>query len=106
MHGQPLSSAVDKYNTEIWDSCKALWSVWVPAQLINFAFVPRHLRIPYVAAVSFGWTVIFRCAWSFLLGQRLTHHTMQQMQMPDADADPPHPFHFVWPLLQRDAEQV
>ena len=32
--------------------------MWVPAQLINFAFVPRHLRIPYVAAVSFGWTVI------------------------------------------------
>lgn len=40
--------------------------VWVPAhlpfppllQLVNFAFVPKHLRIPYVAAVSFGWTVI------------------------------------------------
>lgn len=27
-------------------------------QFVNFAFVPRHLRIPYVAAVSFGWTVI------------------------------------------------
>jgi hypothetical protein len=26
--------------------------------MVNFAFVPRHLRIPYVAAVSFGWTVI------------------------------------------------
>jgi protein Mpv17 len=56
--GRPLSSAVDKYKAEIWDSLKALWSVWVPAQLVNFAFVPRHLRIPYVAAVSFGWTVI------------------------------------------------
>lgn len=56
--GKPLSSAVDKYQAEIWDSLKALWTVWVPAQLINFAFVPRHLRIPYVAAVSFGWTVI------------------------------------------------
>jgi len=56
--GKPLSSAVDKYKAEIWDSVKALWGVWVPAQLINFAFVPRHLRIPYVAAVSFGWTVI------------------------------------------------
>jgi hypothetical protein len=56
--GKPLSSAVHKYRTEIWDSVKALWSVWVPAQLINFAFVPRHLRLPYVAAVSFGWTVI------------------------------------------------
>ena len=56
--GQPLSTAVHKYNTEIWDSLKALWSVWIPAQLVNFAFVPRHLRIPMVAGVSFGWTVI------------------------------------------------
>jgi len=56
--GKPLSTAVEKYKTEIWASLKALWGVWVPAQLVNFAFVPRHLRIPYVAAVSFGWTVI------------------------------------------------
>ena len=54
--------AVTKYKSEIWDSCKALWAVWIPAQLVNFGIVPRHLRIPYVAAVSFGWTVIFRCA--------------------------------------------
>lgn len=53
-----MSSAVDKYKREIKDSCLALWKIWVPAQLVNFAFVPRHLRIPYVAAVSFGWTVV------------------------------------------------
>lgn len=56
--GKPLSTAVEKYRTEIWDSVKAMWGVWVPAQIINFAFVPRHLRLPYVAAVSFGWTII------------------------------------------------
>jgi protein Mpv17 len=56
--GQPLSTAVEKYKTEIWDSVKALWGVWVPLQLINFAFVPRHMRIPAVAGISFGWTVI------------------------------------------------
>jgi hypothetical protein len=49
---------VDKYRSEIKDSLRALWAVWIPAQLINFSFVPRHMRIPYVAAVSFGWTVI------------------------------------------------
>jgi hypothetical protein len=58
VEGKPASSAVDKYRREIKDSCLALWKIWVPAQLINFAFVPRHLRIPYVAAVSFGWTVV------------------------------------------------
>lgn len=59
MEGKPISVAVTKYRTEIWDSVKALWSVWIPAQIVNFGVVPRHLRIPYVAAVSFGWTVIY-----------------------------------------------
>ena len=58
VEGKPMSSAVEKYKREIKDSCLALWKIWVPAQLVNFAFVPRHLRIPYVAAVSFGWTVV------------------------------------------------
>lgn len=52
------SYALNKYKAEIWDSVKALWTIWVPAQIINFAFVPRHLRIPYVAGVSFLWTVV------------------------------------------------
>jgi hypothetical protein len=56
--GKPMSYAVDKYKSEIWTSMKTLWTVWVPLQLINFAFVPRHLRVPYVAGVSFGWTMI------------------------------------------------
>ena len=56
--GQPMSYAVNKYKSEIWESVKTLWSVWVPLQLINFAFVPRHMRVPYVAGVSFGWTMI------------------------------------------------
>ena len=51
-------SALARYRSEILQSCQALWSVWVPAQIINFTFVPRHLRIPFVAATSFGWTII------------------------------------------------
>lgn len=31
--GQPLSAAAEKYRSEIWDSLKALWMVWVPAQV-------------------------------------------------------------------------
>jgi hypothetical protein len=58
VEGKPMTTAWDKYRTEIRDSCQALWKIWVPAQAINFAFVPRHMRIPFVAAVSFGWTVV------------------------------------------------
>jgi hypothetical protein len=30
-------------------------------QLLNFAVVPKHFTIPFVAGVSFGWTVILSC---------------------------------------------
>ena len=45
----PLDAAWAKYQAEIWDSLKACWTVWVPAQLFNFAFVPRHFRVPFGA---------------------------------------------------------
>ncbi len=45
----PLEHAYNKWRNEIWDSCKALWMLWVPAQVINFAFVPRYLRVPFGA---------------------------------------------------------
>ena len=43
----PLQHAYDKWRNEIWDSCKALWCLWVPGQLLNFAVVPRYLRVPF-----------------------------------------------------------
>lgn len=55
---KPMSYAIEKYKSEIWESCKALWAVWVPSQLVNFAFVPRHFRVPWVAGTSFVWTII------------------------------------------------
>jgi hypothetical protein len=46
----PLEHAYNKWRNEIWDSCKALWTLWVPAQVINFAFVPRYMRVPFGAS--------------------------------------------------------
>ena len=43
----PVQHAYDKWRNEIWTSCKALWMLWVPAQIANFAFVPRYLRVPF-----------------------------------------------------------
>ncbi|KAJ9524495.1 hypothetical protein QJQ45_019552 [Haematococcus lacustris] len=58
VEGRSLNSSLEKYQVDMWENCKALWMVWVPAQLVNFAYVPQHLRIPFVAGVSFAWTVI------------------------------------------------
>ena len=34
------------------------WAVWTPAQCLTFSVVPEHLRIPFVAFVSFFWLII------------------------------------------------
>mmetsp|Transcript_51663 Transcript_51663/g.109849 ORF Transcript_51663/g.109849 Transcript_51663/m.109849 type:complete len:278 (+) Transcript_51663:184-1017(+) len=35
------------------------WCFWIPAQSLTFGVVPEHLRIAWVAAVSFFWLVVF-----------------------------------------------
>lgn len=76
------SYALNKYKAEIWDSVKALWTIWVPAQVINFAFVPRHLRIPYVAGVSFLWTVVLSVMQgkfdSLIVGKQHSHKMLDK----------------------------
>jgi hypothetical protein len=34
------------------------WAIWTPTQCITFSIVPEHLRIPFIAAVSFGWLIL------------------------------------------------
>jgi hypothetical protein len=33
VEGRPLASSIDKYKEDLWENCKALWTVWVPAQV-------------------------------------------------------------------------
>ncbi|PNW87251.1 hypothetical protein CHLRE_02g115150v5 [Chlamydomonas reinhardtii] len=58
VEGKPLEESFADYKEHLWDNCKALWMIWVPAQMVNFTVVPLHLRIPFVAGVSFAWTVV------------------------------------------------
>ena len=34
------------------------WAIWTPTQCITFSIVPEHLRIPFIAAVSFFWLIL------------------------------------------------
>ena len=38
-----------KLRTELWDSLKANWTLWLPGSFIGFKFVPTHLRIAPLA---------------------------------------------------------
>jgi hypothetical protein len=54
-HGS-VKSALSRYGNNFKEDMFAMWSVWVPAQLINFGFSPLWLRVPFVAVVSALWT--------------------------------------------------
>ena len=34
------------------------WAIWTPTQCITFSIIPEHLRIPFIAAVSFIWLIL------------------------------------------------
>jgi len=70
MHEKPdLSRAIAEYRINMKEDLLALWKVWVPATIINFAFMPMYARIPFVAGVSLLWTMIL----SAMRGGDVTH---------------------------------
>ena len=66
IEGGNLEDGIQKYRAHMLEDVLAIWSVWVPAQFINFAFSPMWFRVPFVACVSAGWTAYV----SFLRGNR------------------------------------
>ncbi|GMI00278.1 hypothetical protein TrST_g3117 [Triparma strigata] len=37
---------------------KKYWAIWGPTQYLTFGFIPEHLRIVFIASVSFFWLII------------------------------------------------
>jgi predicted amino acid-binding ACT domain protein len=58
-----------EYRKNMKEDLLALWKIWVPATMFNFAFMPMHLRIPFVAGVSLLWT----CVLSTMRGGDIAH---------------------------------
>jgi len=52
------------YRNNITTDLTVCWSTWVPAFMINFSICPLWMRVPFVAGVSFFFTMY----WSFLHG--------------------------------------
>ncbi|KAL3921900.1 MAG: hypothetical protein SGILL_002504, partial [Bacillariaceae sp.] len=68
--GQPeIGRVLSEYGENMREDLLALWKIWVPATLFNFAFMPMHLRIPFVACVSLLWT----CVLSAMRGGDVVH---------------------------------
>ena len=47
-----------KWKKNFFGDLKTSWTIWIPANLINFGFMPMHFRISFMACVSFGFCVV------------------------------------------------
>jgi hypothetical protein len=58
--GKTFQDGLDKYVEDITtrNLLFRYWSIWIPAQFCTFGVVPEHLRIAFVAFVSFFWLLI------------------------------------------------
>jgi protein Mpv17 len=56
-----MTEGLGKYWRDIQDNSllTKYWSIWVPAQTISFSVVPDHLRVAFMASVSFFWFILF-----------------------------------------------
>jgi len=60
VYGTSIREAIQKYITDVREHGLLIkyWSIWIPMSLFNFAIVPLHFRVAFVAVVSFFWMII------------------------------------------------
>ena len=61
LYNYPVKEGLQNYWSDIKDEGLLLkyWTVWVPAQSVSFSVVPDHLRVAFMAGISFFWFIIF-----------------------------------------------
>lgn len=67
LENKTIEDITDTYRQNITNDLIAMWKLWLPAQMVNFTFVPLHYRMPFITSVSFGWTMIL----SFMRGRKI-----------------------------------
>lgn len=56
----PFSEGLTRYWNDVRHQGLVVkyWAVWGPVQCLTFSVVPRHLRISFIALVSFFWLIV------------------------------------------------
>ena len=56
-----LKEGYNKYMHDIMNNnlLTMYWTIWLPAQTISFSVVPDHLRVAFMASISFFWFILF-----------------------------------------------
>lgn len=55
-----IREGLEKYREDVFERNLLLkfWALWIPVSCLTFGVVPHHLRVVFVAAVSFFWVFI------------------------------------------------
>eukprot|EP00529_Nitzschia_sp_RCC80_P020010 CAMPEP_0113454516 /NCGR_PEP_ID=MMETSP0014_2-20120614/7901_1 /TAXON_ID=2857 /ORGANISM="Nitzschia sp." /LENGTH=429 /DNA_ID=CAMNT_0000345919 /DNA_START=149 /DNA_END=1438 /DNA_ORIENTATION=+ /assembly_acc=CAM_ASM_000159 len=61
LYDYSLGEGLEKYWRDIRDEglLQKYWTIWVPAQTVSFSVVPDHLRVAFMASISFFWFILF-----------------------------------------------
>lgn len=56
-----MKEGMQRYWKDITENALLLryWSIWVPAQTVSFSVVPDHMRVAFMACISFFWFILF-----------------------------------------------
>jgi hypothetical protein len=59
--GYSLADSMRRYVNDVKQQnlLKKCWMVWAPTQIVSFTFIPTHLRISFMACISFFWIILF-----------------------------------------------
>ncbi|RSH85191.1 Protein required for ethanol metabolism [Saitozyma podzolica] len=55
LEGKDMSAVKEKWRQSFLPTLQTNWMVWIPAQTINMALIPLHLRLLYVNAINVPW---------------------------------------------------
>ena len=58
----PLA-CLHRLSLTLWPTMKAQWALWVPAQVINFKYVPLRHQLNFVLVLSLAWTTFLSLAF-------------------------------------------
>ena len=72
---QKIRDGIEQYRVDIADQNILLkyWSLWIPIKCITFTMIPQHLRIAFIAIISFFWMMILSSSSSSGTSE-LDHH--------------------------------
>jgi len=63
LQGMSVAQVSDRVTSTLWDTLKAQWAFWIPAQLINFKYTPVRHQLNFVLVVSLAWTTFLSLAF-------------------------------------------